>query len=53
MIQTTEHGGIGFSLSGRKFVRGETFYLVKFLGWAKPQWEPEENVDVSIVQVTR
>ena len=26
---------------------GETFYLVKFKGWTKAQWEPEENVVVN------
>ena len=25
---------------------GKTFYLVKWVGWKKPQWEPEENVQV-------
>jgi len=31
--------------SGKKEVRGEIFYLVKFVGFSKTQWEPEENVD--------
>lgn len=29
-----------------KEVNGEKFYKVKFIGYAKPQWEPEENVEV-------
>jgi len=33
------------SIKARKEVDGEVFYMVKFKGWAKPQWEPEENVE--------
>ena len=32
------------TIKGSKEVDDKTFYLVKFEGWAKPQWEPEENV---------
>ena len=33
------------AIKGRKFVQGKNHYLVKFAGWSKPQWEPEENVE--------
>lgn len=31
-------------IKGRKEVRGELFYLVKWVGYNKPTWELEENV---------
>ena len=33
------------AIKGQKSVGGENYYLVKYLGWKKPQWEPEENVE--------
>ena len=33
------------AIKGKKVVRGETFYLVKFEGYDKTQWEPEANVE--------
>ena len=34
------------SILNKKEVNGNTFYKVKFVGYAKSQWEPEENVEV-------
>ncbi|XP_059088238.1 eukaryotic translation initiation factor 5B-like [Tigriopus californicus] len=33
------------AIKGIRERNGETLYLVKFEGWKKPQWEPEENVE--------
>jgi hypothetical protein len=35
-------------IKGSKEVGGKAFYLVKFEGWAKPQWEPADNVGVRV-----
>lgn len=35
-------------IQGKKTVRGEDMYLVKWVGWHKPQWEPEANVKVCV-----
>lgn len=34
------------AIKGIRNVGGKKFYLVKFENWGKPQWEPEENVQV-------
>ena len=31
-------------IKAAKEVKGDTYYLVKWVGWAKPNWEPEENL---------
>ena len=34
------------AIKGAKEKDGITYYLVKWIGWPKAQWEPEDNVDV-------
>ena len=35
------------SVKGSKEKGDKTFYQVKWIGWPKLTWEPEENLDVS------
>ena len=39
------------SVKGSREKGDKTFYQVKWIGWPKLTWEPEENLDVSHLNV--